>query len=848
MTHLPNPTRQSNTQGAEAAYVDSAVRGVIAKLAAAANGDRNDELFRSSTRIYQFVEAGALSESEANDLLWREASALGLTKMEITSTLRSARRSASGHPATIPAPAARPATTAAAKGWTGLDDYADDHAIAPDVLRAAGWNETTHRDRTSGKMRPALQFCTPTGMRWRYLDGQEPKYDSPNGYHRSWYRLKEAVEIAESTGQPLVICNGEASALAGQSHGVAAVAIAGGSEKPTIPPDLLSQLRAVWSGPILVPFDCDTTGRKAAPQVAEQLRATGYIARAVDLGGTNGFDLADLCRLHEGGSAEALAALPELRESMRPAAEHDGRWQFLRGAEIDTLAPPRWLVRGYLVLGAVTLVVGPSESGKTALLIDMAQRVAAHYPVIYTAAEDASGVRVRMRAWELHHTQPRSENFILLPDVLQLADPMQVDSFIAAARPFGARLVVIDTLSQCILGAEENDNTAMAAVVLQLTRIAQELDAAVVVLHHPTKAGDTYRGASALMNNTGALIEVEKGGDDVIRLRVTRNKQGGLRDDRFFRLVERATDIKDDRDELMTSVVALPAARVLRLGSDMSARERDLLQLIADATDADDGISTTSAIDRSGSKQATCYTMLKFLREHGYITKGTGKRGALTITNEGRAALRDAHRIADASTDSDPTGWDINDRLPPPSTGAEFLGVCGVLPSDKDTPDPENFDKTPETPAATTPHQEAEDGTKLQKLQQNSKETLEQFPVRNKTIFTPDSLGSGVKIVLEGAKNRVEESNDTEPPDLPQSSMPLGVPTSHEQHAAAGISLALRRGDFDQARRYLSQIRDSIVRARLADQIDLEEAKHAATMATTAVHAEGDEHGTRICP
>lgn len=366
----------------------------------------------------------------------------------------------------------------------------------------------------------------------------------------------------------------------------------------------------------------------------------------------------------------------------QPASGEKGapapRYRFLVGAEIDTIRMPRWLVRGYMALGAVTVVWGPSESGKTPLLVDIVERVARHHTVIYIAAEDAAGLRARMRAWELHHEAERGR-IIVMPEALPLADDLAVEQFIAQARPQTPRLVVVDTLNPCIIGLDENSNSDMGAVAVRLIRIAEALDCHVAVLHHPTKDGAGLRGASAILNNTSAIWHVEKGGDDLITVRQTRNKQGGRRDDRFFRIMARPIDMADDQGQPLTSVLLLTAAKMTRNGDkSITKQERELLRLIADADDAGDPMGTAELMEACGvsrKQPGSFYRMVKHLKEEcRYVEKGEKKTSPFTITPAGRRALEGAQAPREAAPEPD-SPWEIAETI--------STGEAAVIPADE---------------------------------------------------------------------------------------------------------------------------------------------------------------------
>lgn len=254
--------------------------------------------------------------------------------------------------------------------FQSMADYAHAHGVAVDVFISAGWRDTTHRGH------PVFAFPTDGGMRYRYADPSAAgrKYDSNKGYENCWYRLDIAVAIAKATGSPLIICNGEASTIAAQYHNVAACCVTGG-EKGSMPQSLIERLRAAWQGAILIAFDCDVTGRKASKGLAVALREAGFDARAIDLRGSDGYDLADFCRVNNGTSHEQILVMPQLidaptaivSQTEAPFATSTqgitkttvSDWRHsgitLRELQHKEFVPERWIVESILPEGACLL-------------------------------------------------------------------------------------------------------------------------------------------------------------------------------------------------------------------------------------------------------------------------------------------------------------------------------------------------------------------------------------------------------------------------------------------------------------------------------------------------------------
>ncbi|MEN9936867.1 MAG: hypothetical protein RLZZ387_3446 [Chloroflexota bacterium] len=372
-------------------------------------------------------------------------------------------------------------------------------------------------------------------------------------------------------------------------------------------------------------------------------------------------------------------ALAHHRAPPPPPDDGPRRWRILDEDAIDALRPPTWLVKGIIPAAEVTVIAGPGDAGKTFVMVDIVNRVARHYPVIYVAGEDAAGIRVRKRAWELHHRARRTGNFRLMDEALPLADPLAVESFIAAAAPIQPRLIVIDTLSQSIAGADENSSAVMSAVLANAQRIARALGAAVVLIHHYTKDGSTYRGSSVLKNNTYGFLEVERDSDDLVRLECNRIKNAPPFAARYFRLVEAATDIAGDEDAPTVSCVIMPARKVVRGAGDLSKVEVKILELLLSATDADGGMVTTALQQELGLKGRSFYGPLAHLRKHGYIVKEGDKRTSpLIVTEWGRAQLgrhsgHPDHQPSAASTEEEVT-FEVNPKLLPLLPGSSAGG------------------------------------------------------------------------------------------------------------------------------------------------------------------------------
>jgi DNA-binding MarR family transcriptional regulator len=462
--------------------------------------------------------------------------------------------------------------------------------------------------------------------------------------------------------------------------------------------------------------------------------------------------------------------------------------RYLTEDEIDLLNPPTWLIKNVVPVGEVTMVIGAGDAGKTFIVVDMVKRVAQHYPVMYIAAEDASGIRVRKRAWELYHRAGKNGNFMMWNGVLPLFEETEVGGFIDEVKVLDLKLIVIDTLSQSIAGADENSSKDMTVVMQHCQWIARETGAAVVVIHHTTKGGETYRGSSTLKNNTYGFLEVSKD-DDLIKLECGRIKNTRPFAPRFFSLIQVDTDVADEEGQPVQSCVILPADRILR-GNQLNSSEIKMLKALLDMTDADDGAKTSDLQKTLDLTSASFYRTLKRLRNLGLADKGEKQNAPLTITNIGR------QRLAEESNDP---------QYQEPGTAAQVTPAFEVntkllsLLSDSSLPD-------------SSPDSSPEGGSEQQTTITQDSAIDSEIITTIKLLSDPlDSSGQTTIYHSPPLKGRDDESS-------PESKPVSGL--DHDQRRISEVRQALATGDIKAARKAAGKIQGRKDQQAIEAEID----------------------------
>jgi hypothetical protein len=190
------------------------------------------------------------------------------------------------------------------------------------------------------------------------------------------------------------------------------------------------------------------------------------------------------------------------------------------------------LIKGLLDQGAMTILYGPSNVGKTFVAMDLAYHVAAGMPyggmrtsggaVVYVAAEGGRGVYQRVAAIKAKH---KSDNvpFHILPASVDLRrKDADLGPLIAAIRALDVpvALIVVDTLSRAMAGGDENSSVDMGNIVTHFDALRESTSAHLLVVHHTGKVvANGARGHSLLRAATDTEIEISDGVFEVTKQR-----------------------------------------------------------------------------------------------------------------------------------------------------------------------------------------------------------------------------------------------------------------------------------------------------------------------------------------
>ena len=249
-----------------------------------------------------------------------------------------------------------------------------------------------------------------------------------------------------------------------------------------------------------------------------------------------------------------------------------------------------WVVKGVLPKADVAAVFGESGSGKTFMVLDMMCRVAMGLPwfgiptqrtqVLYIAAEGASGMRDRVRAWCLatgHGLDDLDGWLYILGDQPNMLEKEDVRELVGAARRVcpAVGVVVVDTMAQVTPGANENSGEDMGRLLAHIRGMGKALGAMMLLVGHAGK--DSARGLRGWSGIKAALdAEIETVRTKEFRAATVTKLKDGVGEGREYRFtLDNVLVDWDAEDGDVSSCVATHGEMFDESGArDVAAMER----------------------------------------------------------------------------------------------------------------------------------------------------------------------------------------------------------------------------------------------------------------------------------
>jgi hypothetical protein len=292
----------------------------------------------------------------------------------------------------------------------------------------------------------------------------------------------------------------------------------------------------------------------------------------------------------------------EIKAAWRPKLR-TVRWRDLDSTGTES----EWLVYQVFTASAVSLIVGPSQHGKSFFAVEYGMCVArgseffGHQTmrggVLYIAAESGGGIKKRLRAYRQWSDIKEGDlPFNFLPGKFNLFagdddttalidDGKHWNDLFQAEFGIPLRLIVIDTFSA----------RDITPVLARATRISEELGCAVTIVHHANAGGTKPRGHTSIFANVENVVQVElsekRVDEDGRQIRYAKVvKQKDAESGASWPFVLRAIEVGQDRmGKPITSCVCVPPNQDIDVsgpadgGFNASEKDRQFLQCVLDA-------------------------------------------------------------------------------------------------------------------------------------------------------------------------------------------------------------------------------------------------------------------------
>lgn len=291
-------------------------------------------------------------------------------------------------------------------------------------------------------------------------------------------------------------------------------------------------------------------------------------------------------------------------------------------------SPQSYLVKDLLPRRGLAFYSGQSKAGKTFVCLDHCLKIASgakvmgrkakHMGIVYVAAEDPDGVRMRVDGWRQKYPRGSTTPFILIGQRVDLMDDASVDDLKGAIRDavaqfdedgFALGAIVFDTLAQCIPGADENSSGDMGRALQVVQDFGDTFNTlSVVVAHHGKNAAAGIRGWSGLGAAADAVITVARDEQTQIRtLTLDKVKNGKDGDSIVFTLPRLTIGQDEDGDDVWTCTVTYegPADKVTPGTKKVALTADDETMLTAIKWVVDNGSTQSPPSSALGVREGT---------------------------------------------------------------------------------------------------------------------------------------------------------------------------------------------------------------------------------------------------
>ncbi len=173
--------------------------------------------------------------------------------------------------------------------------------------------------------------------------------------------------------------------------------------------------------------------------------------------------------------------------------------------ELANFPPPTWVLPGRVPFG-LTWLIGRPKTFKSFVALDWAAATAASgQRVIYCIGEGVYGFAHRVVSWHNAYPQADVAPLKVAPRMPNLMSQQSVETWYRTLARYRPKLVVLDTWSRGIPGANENDHGPISAAIDMISQVQESLECSLLVVHHTNASDARARGHSAIEGAADAV-------------------------------------------------------------------------------------------------------------------------------------------------------------------------------------------------------------------------------------------------------------------------------------------------------------------------------------------------------
>jgi hypothetical protein len=169
-------------------------------------------------------------------------------------------------------------------------------------------------------------------------------------------------------------------------------------------------------------------------------------------------------------------------------------------------------------------IVGPSNSGKTFLALDLGACLGSQQPwlgklceekvgTIILTAEGIGGLPARMAGYDEPGPVVATTVKLIKDNPKEVTETLEEAAAMLREKGVRTGLIILDTLTASGLLENENDNSEIGRALNYLEQMAVAFGCLVLVTHHPPKVGSGMRGGYALHAGFDVVVEIFQQGN-----------------------------------------------------------------------------------------------------------------------------------------------------------------------------------------------------------------------------------------------------------------------------------------------------------------------------------------------